>query len=71
MIATDMKKINNGIKEAIEVAGGQRELGDKIGVTQPTVHHYLHNKCPATKAVEIERETGVRRERIRPDLFDG
>lgn len=67
---TKQHKINPGIAEAIEKAGSQERLAELIGVRQPTIHHYLNTFCPAERAVEIERATGIPRARIRPDVFE-
>lgn len=67
---TKQRKINDGIAEAIEKAGGQHQLAALIGVAQATIHHYLYETCPAERAAEIEKATGVSRAKIRPDLFE-
>lgn len=60
---------NNGIKRAILAVGGQAALAQKLGVKQPAISYYLYKRCPAEKAILIEKITGVPRSEIRPDLF--
>lgn len=62
-------KGNAGIQSAIVKLGGQAALAAKLGVKQPAISYYLYKRCPAEKAIEIERLTGVPRSKIRPDLF--
>lgn len=58
----------------IDQAGGQRRLGELIGVAQQTVSSWLttHATLPAEKAVELERATkgAIPRWVSRPDLWD-
>lgn len=63
------KKDNAGILKAIEVAGSQKNLADLLGVDQPLIHYYIHNRVPATRAMAIEKLTGVSKSLIRPDLW--
>lgn len=63
------KKLNAGLQRAIDAVNGQHKLAELLGVSQPTIHHYLYENCPPERAVEIERVTGVPREEIRPDIF--
>lgn len=62
-------KGNTGIQRAILVVGGQAALAELLGVKQPAISYYLYKRCPAEKAIQIEKLTGVPREEIRPDLF--
>jgi len=60
---------NKGIEEAIQREGSEKDLGKKLGVSQPAISYYLHHNCPALVAIKIEQITGVSRKKIRPDLF--
>lgn len=62
-------KANSGIQRAILAVGGQVALAEKLGVKQPAISYYLYKRCPAEKAILIEKITGVPRAEIRPDLF--
>jgi DNA-binding transcriptional regulator YdaS (Cro superfamily) len=56
-----------GKKLAIEAAGGVRALGRKIGLSHSAILFWP--KIPAERVVQIERVTGVPREKLRPDLY--
>jgi len=63
---------NEALKRACEVAGGQKPLADRIGTTQSQVWYWLTRSkkgVPAEFVLLIERETGVRRSELRPDLW--
>lgn len=60
---------NEGVAEAVLLVGGQDRLAEILGVSQPMIHKYLCVRCPAERAVQIERLIGVPRAKIRPDLF--
>jgi DNA-binding transcriptional regulator YdaS (Cro superfamily) len=49
------------------------EAGKLLGVSGVQVHRYEKGtrKIPATKVAEVERITGIPRERLRPDIFEG
>ena len=57
---------------AIERAGGQSSLARRIGTTQGPLWYWLKKSkrgVPAEFVLPIERETGVSRGDLRPDLF--
>ena len=63
---------NEALKRACEVAGGQKPLADRIGPTQSQVWYWLERSkkgVPAEFVLPIERETGVSRSALRPDLW--
>lgn len=63
---------NDALKRACEVAGGQKPLADRIGTTQSQVWYWLTRSkqgVPARFVLSIERETGVSRSALRPDLY--
>lgn len=62
--------LNTGVCRAVNIAGGQGGLARALGVSQPSVYHWLYFNCPPERAIQIERVTGVKREEIRPDIFD-
>jgi DNA-binding transcriptional regulator YdaS (Cro superfamily) len=49
----------------------QSELARRIGTSQQRVHYLVtHEKsCPAELVLACERETGVPKEELRPDLY--
>jgi DNA-binding transcriptional regulator YdaS (Cro superfamily) len=60
------------LKRACELAGGQKPLADRIGTTQSQVWYWLERSkkgVPAEFVLSIERETGVPRSELRPDLW--
>ena len=63
---------NEALKRACEVAGGQKPLATRIGTTQSQVWYWLTRSkkgVPAEFVLPIERETGVSRSELRPDLY--
>jgi DNA-binding transcriptional regulator YdaS (Cro superfamily) len=64
--------MSEGLKRAIETAGGQNRLAKLINVTQSQVWYWLMRSkkgVPAERVIDIERETGVPRSELRPDLY--
>lgn len=64
--------MSDGLKRAIEVAGGQNSLAKRINVTQSQVWYWLVRSkkgVPAERVLDIERETGVPRSELRPDIW--
>ena len=62
------------LQKAIELAGGQVALAERLGVRQSTLSYWLlHSKrgVPGEYALKIEQLTGrlVRRYDLRPDLY--
>lgn len=59
------------LQKAIEIAGGQTALADRLGVKQGHVWHWLKKakKVPAEYVIPIERETGISRHELRPDIY--
>jgi DNA-binding transcriptional regulator YdaS (Cro superfamily) len=63
---------NEALKRACELAGGQKPLADRIGTTQSQVWYWLSRSkkgVPAEFVLSIEKETGVSRFELRPDLW--
>jgi len=63
---------NEALQRACKVAGGQKHLADRIGTTQSQVWYWLTRSkkgVPAEFVLPIERETGVPRAELRPDLW--
>jgi DNA-binding transcriptional regulator YdaS (Cro superfamily) len=65
----DSKPRNVGVQLAVDKAGGTYALAERCAVSQPTVMKWVFTSCPPARAVQIEQETGVPREVIRPDIF--
>lgn len=63
---------NEALKRACELAGSQERLAKRIGTTQSQVWYWLAKSkrgVPAEFVLPIERETGVSRSELRPDLY--
>ena len=62
----------DALKRACDLAGGQAPLAERIGTTQSQVWYWLSRSKRGPKAefvLAIERETGVSRHDLRPDLY--
>ena len=57
-----------GLLEALRAAGSVTKLAALLGLTQPSVSSW--KRIPAGRVVEIERVTGVPRQKLRPDLYE-
>jgi len=55
------------LKEAVQAAGGAAALARALGIKQPSVFEW--KRVPAERVLAVEAATGVRRERLRPDLY--
>lgn len=62
----------SALAKAIEIKGSQAALAESIGATQQLVSYWLKkskNGVSAEFVLPIERETGVPRHKIRPDIY--
>lgn len=58
------------LRRAIEIKGSQAKLAQAVGKQQGHVSRWLASgRVPAELAIPIERETGVSRHELRPDLY--
>lgn len=60
---------NKGVETAIQIAGSQARLAKLLKVSQAAVSKMLKQGPSATRAMQIERVTGVLRSQTRPDLW--
>lgn len=63
---------NEALTRAIEIAGSQAALAARIGVSQAHVSYWAckaKKGVPPEHALTIERETGVPRFELRPDIY--
>jgi Bacterial toxin YdaS len=58
------------LMRAIKEAGGLRELAEHLGISKQAVHQWK-DRIPADYIVTIEHVTGVLRQELRPDLYQG
>lgn len=63
--------MDEALSRAVEIAGGQTALAAKIGVKQAHVWNWLNKTkgVPPQYVLPIERETGVSRHDLRPDIY--
>lgn len=66
----------DALREAIDIAGSQAELARRISkperpIKQQHVWNWLNRdeRVPAEVVLDIERETGVSRHRLRHDIY--
>ncbi|MDQ2762679.1 MAG: helix-turn-helix domain-containing protein [Pseudomonadota bacterium] len=59
------------LDKAVIAAGGQAALARAVGVSQPSVWHWIHKsrRVPAEFVIPVETATGVSRHALRPDLY--
>ncbi len=69
---TSKPKINHVIKAAIEAVGSQKKLAVEVGVSQPNVWCWLHNKKRVSpenvNAIVAATKGVIKAHEIRPDL---
>lgn len=67
-----MKKTDNPISRAIELAGGVASLAQKCHVTRAAVYQWKENGVSPERAVHIERVLGgaVSRRELCPNVFE-
>lgn len=56
-----------GLDAAIRAAGGVGELARRLGVSQPSVSGW--KRIPAERISAVEAATGLKRDQLRPDLY--
>lgn len=63
--------VKTPLERAVEQAGGQSAFARLHGVSQPTVWAWLKQgkPLPAEYVLATERETGISRHDLRPDLY--
>lgn len=55
-------------KEAVNLAGGPTKLGNLLGISQAAVSQW--EIVPLGRVKEVEKHSGVPRDRLRPDHFE-
>jgi DNA-binding transcriptional regulator YdaS (Cro superfamily) len=67
----------NPVTQAIRSAGSGPKLASKLGISARAIYKWearwdagIADAVPATRAIEIERMTGIPRSDFRPDLWD-
>lgn len=67
----------NPVSQAIKAAGSGPKLAIKLGISARAIYKWeqrweagIVNAVPATRAIEIEKATGIHRSILRPDLWE-
>lgn len=64
----ELKK--SAVDDAVEAAGGRKELGEKVGVSREAVRLWvLSGVVPAPRVLAVEAATGVPRTRLNPSIY--
>lgn len=61
---------NPGILKAAKFYRNREQFAEALGVTAACLTKWIWKRCPAERAVEIEKLTGISRKEIRPDIFE-
>lgn len=64
---TGVKGREDGLRRAIDAAGGVGALARALGISQPAVSTW--QRVPAERVIPVEALTGVPRDALRPDLY--
>jgi DNA-binding transcriptional regulator YdaS (Cro superfamily) len=67
MVRKRKKPMNEGLRLAVEAAGTRYRLAKLLGIWPSSVLRW--RDIPAERVIEVERVTGIGRERLRPDLY--
>lgn len=61
----------SGLDRAIFELGGVSGFTEKLKICRHTVWLWRNSKIPENRMLEIERLSGIGRELLRPDLYEG
>lgn len=66
-----MSKMHLAFKRACDAAGGVPKLAKIVDRTPANLYSLFHRErpCPAPLVLPIERELGISRHELRPDIF--
>ena len=64
--------METALERAVKAAGGQAGLARAIGISQPSVWHWVNKtkRVPAEFVLKVEGASGVPRHELRPDMFE-
>ncbi len=57
------------LQKAIEKAGGVIALANELGISRQAIYKWNPEKIPIDYLIQIEKLTGISREKLRPELF--
>lgn len=57
----------NTLKQAIAAAGNRSQLASFLKISRQAVNKWT--RIPAERVVDVEKATGIPREKLRPDLY--
>jgi DNA-binding transcriptional regulator YdaS (Cro superfamily) len=60
---------DNGLRTAIKSVGGVQALASLLGLNRQSIYQW--RRVPAERVVQVEKITGVLRNVLRPDLYEG
>lgn len=61
------ESVDRALKRAFAIMGGPGNMGRALGLRSQTP--FAWKRAPATRVLEIERETGISRYELRPDIY--
>lgn len=61
----------SGLDRAVFELGGVLNFAEKLKINPGTVYLWKSGKIPENRMLEIERLSGIGRELLRPDLYEG
>lgn len=60
----------SAIEKAVKAAGSQSELARRLKVSPQAVQQWVSSgRISHKKVLEVEKQTGVKRQELRPDLY--
>jgi DNA-binding transcriptional regulator YdaS (Cro superfamily) len=68
-----MDNMKQALDAAVEAVGGQAALARAIGVSQPSVWHWVNKsgRVAAEFVLKVEASSGISRTSLRPDIYPG
>ena len=63
------KSYHTGLDLVLAAVGSRHRLALKLGISPAAVHKWT--EIPVKRLLELERITGISRDKLRPDLFVG
>ncbi|PWT79150.1 MAG: CI repressor [Chloroflexi bacterium] len=59
--------VDRGLQAAVKAVGTRYRLARLLGLTPSSILRW--SRVPAERVIEVERVTGVPREKLRPELY--